>query len=199
MIGGVYPEVALLNSHDGTTKYKLMAGVMRMICLNGLLVADRQLACISVPHKGDITGQVIEGSFQVLSESRKAVEAADNWSGLKLTHDEQMSMAEAARIVRFGDADGNVDSPIKADEFLRPRRREDLSSDLWTVSNVIQENVIRGGLRGVGRDANNRRRRVTSRAVNGIDADVRLNRALWHLTESMARLKGGAAPAIIAA
>lgn len=54
----------------------------------------------------------------------------------------------------------------------------------------VQENAIRGGLTAWGRDAHNRPRRVTSREVTGIDGDVRLNRALWQLTERMAELKG---------
>ncbi len=54
---------------------------------------------------------------------------------------------------------------------------------------MIQENVIKGGLHGVGRDANNRRRRVTTRAVNGIDQDLKLNKALWVLAERMAQIK----------
>lgn len=55
--------------------------------------------------------------------------------------------------------------------------------------NVLQENAIRGGLTAWGRDADNRPRRVTARPLNGIDQDVRLNRALWLLGERMARLK----------
>jgi hypothetical protein len=42
---------------------------------------------------------------------------------------------------------------------------------------VVQENVIKGGLHGVGRD------------VNGIDQDIKLNKALWLLGERMAALK----------
>ena len=33
------------------------------------------------------------------------------------------------------------------------------------------------------------RRNVTTRQVNGIDQDVRLNRALWMLAEKIAELK----------
>lgn len=47
----------------------------------------------------------------------------------------------------------------------------------------------KGGLRGVGRDDLGRPRRVKSRAVNGIDQDIKLNKALWLLGETMAALK----------
>jgi hypothetical protein len=54
----------------------------------------------------------------------------------------------------------------------------------------VQENAIRGGRTAWGRHAQNRPRRVTSRELTGIDGDMRLNRALWTLTERMAELKG---------
>jgi Domain of unknown function (DUF932) len=41
-IGGLYPEVVVVNSHDGTSAYKVMAGLLRMVCLNGMIVADRE-------------------------------------------------------------------------------------------------------------------------------------------------------------
>jgi hypothetical protein len=188
-IGGIYPEVVVVNSHDGTSAYKVMAGLMRLVCLNGMVVADRDLTSVGVPHKGDVMRLVIEGSYQVLSESHQAVEAADTWAGITLNRDEQMAMAEVARVIRFGDSEGTVETPIAADQFLRTRRREDEGVDLWRTSNRIQENAIRGGLTAWGRDANNRPRRTTTREVKGIDADVRINRALWLLTERMAALK----------
>ena len=188
-IGGIYPEVVVVNSHDGTSAYKVMAGLMRLVCLNGMVVSDRDLASVSVPHKGDVMGQVIEGSFEVLSESRKAVEAADTWAGITLTRDEQMIMAEAAHVIRFADSEGNVETPIAADQLLQLRRHEDQGADLWRTSNRIQENAIRGGLTAWGRDANNRPRRTTTREVKGIDSDVKINKALWLLSERMAALK----------
>jgi hypothetical protein len=95
-------------------------------------------------------------------------------------------------VIRFGDGNGNVSTPIQADQFLRARRVADASDDLWTTFNRVQENTIRGGLQAWGRDGNNRPRRATSREVTGIDQDVKLNRALWMLGERMAALKGAA-------
>ncbi len=55
--------------------------------------------------------------------------------------------------------------------------------------NVIQENMIRGGLNGQRRNGEGRVRRSQTRAINGIDQNVTLNRALWTLAEGMLRLK----------
>ena len=75
--------------------------------------------------------------------------------------------------------------PVNEDQVLGLHRREDADQSLWTTLNVIQENVIRGGLRG--RDA--RGRKVTTRPVQGIDRNVQLNRGLWVLGEEMRKLK----------
>ncbi len=100
------------------------------------------------------------------------------------------------RLLRFGDADGEVKTPVKAEQLLTPRRHADTGADLWTTLYVAQENVIRGGLHAVGRDANGNRRRVTTRAVNGIDQDVKLNKAMWLLAASHGRIEGIRAAAI---
>jgi hypothetical protein len=188
-IGALYPEVVVVNSHDGTSAYKVMAGLMRMVCLNGMMVADRDLASVTVQHKGNVVDQVIEGSYTVIGESRAAIGAAQAWDGITLSRDEREIMADAAHVLRFADADGQVDTAIQPRQLLTVRRSEDRADNLWTAHNVIQENVIRGGLSAWGRDANNRARRTTTREVRNIDGDVKLNRALWLLSERMAALK----------
>ena len=57
--------------------------------------------------------------------------------------------------------------------------------DLWAVFNRVQENLVKGGLNG--RTANGRNQRT--RPVQGIDQNLRLNRALWLLAEGMRQLK----------
>ena len=49
---------------------------------------------------------------------------------------------------------------------------------------------IKGGLSALDRNSKGQPRRVTTRAVNGIDQDQRLNRALWLLAEILAGHKG---------
>jgi hypothetical protein len=130
----------------------------------------------------------------VIEDAKLALAAPQDWAQIQLDRDEKLAMAEAARVLRFGDAEGNVNTPIQATQLLEARRRDDTENNLWTNFNVIQENAIRGGLHGVAIDANTRPRRITTRSVNGIDGDVRLNRALWTLANKMAELKGWRAP-----
>lgn len=66
-------------------------------------------------------------------------------------------------------------------QILSPRRWQDESNDLWTTYQRIQENLIKGGLSGRSAKGG----RTHTRAVRGIDGDVKLNRALWVMAEAM--------------
>jgi hypothetical protein len=79
----------------------------------------------------------------------------------------------------------NKPAPITESQILMPRRFDDRRPDLWSVFNRTQENLTKGGLHG--RSANGRRQQT--RPVQGIDSDVRLNRALWLLADGLRQLK----------
>ncbi|WBU27570.1 DUF932 domain-containing protein [Rhodopseudomonas palustris] len=189
-VGDTICEILLKNANDGTSAYDLLAGLFRIRCMNSLVSQESTIETVKVRHSGDVASKVIEGTYTVLSEAQKSLAAPDQWSRITLTDREREAFGASARLLRFGDADGNTDTPITAAQMVRPRRRDDIANDLWTTFNVAQENAIRGGLRATGRDANNRPRRVTTRGVNGIDQDVKLNRALFTLAAEMAKLKG---------
>ena len=62
----VRPEIVLLNSHDKSSAYQLHCGLLRMVCLNGMVVADATFQRISIKHMGFSPDSVIEASFAVL-------------------------------------------------------------------------------------------------------------------------------------
>jgi hypothetical protein len=190
VVGDVVPELVLLNSHDGTSAYKLIAGLYRLICSNGMMVSDAEIDSINVRHTGNVVQDVLDGSHRLIADAQRSIGTVRNWTQLQLTDGEQHAFAESAHILRFADSDGKVTTPITADQLLTSRRREDAGGDLWHTLNRVQENVIAGGLSAVQLDASGRRvRRVSTRRINGIDQDVRLNRALWELAAKMAELK----------
>lgn len=189
-VGDTVCEILLKNANDGTSAYELMAGLFRIRCLNSLVTQTGTIDAIKVRHSGDVAGKVIEGTYRVLEEAERTLAAPQDWGAVTLNRDEKEIMAEAAHVLRFGDSQGETTTPIKPEQLLIPRRIDDRNDDLWTVWNSVQENCIKGGLRGVGRDDLGRPRRVKSRAVNGIDQDIKLNKALWLIGEKMAALKG---------
>jgi len=184
-VGGAVPQILLINSHDGSSAYKMLAGLFRFVCANGLIVSDGNFDAISVPHVGDIRGRVIEGSFEVIDAAKSAGERAASWRAVTLSQDEQRVLANAAIGLRY-EAEEGKSLPVTADQILAPRRIEDQSPDLWTTFNRVQENLTQGGQ--TYRNARTRRR-MTTREVKSIDGNTSLNRALWRLGDEMARLK----------
>lgn len=192
-VGDVSFEVVLRNAHDGTAAYDFMAGLFRLVCLNGMVVGDAEIASVHVRHSGNrqaILDKIVDGANAVLQTAPLALEAPRKWSSVELNQDEQMAFAESARTIRFGDADGKVETPITAQQLLHPRRPADTGNDLWRTFQRVQENTVRGGLSATGRDTDGRLRRTTTREVRSVDGDVRLNKALWTLAARMSELKG---------
>lgn len=175
-------EIILLNSHDGTSSYQMIAGMFRFVCANGMVCGD-MLGDIRVPHKGNVIDRVIEGAFTVLDSFELAAEQREDMQHVTLKESEQRAFANAALALKYDTE--QAPAPITEDQILMPRRFEDRPSDLWTTFSRVQENMIKGGLRGRSKTG----RTTTTRAVSGIDQDVKLNRALWVLAEQMKALK----------
>jgi Domain of unknown function (DUF932) len=185
-------EIILINSHDGASSYQMLAGMLRFVCCNGLVVGD-VVEDIRIPHKGNIQGEVIEGAFRVLDEFEVVEQHAEAMKALPLEPREEIAFATAALALRFGDrpveeTGGHRPAPITAEQLNEPRRIDDIGHNLWTTFQRVQENVMRGGQPGRSVQG----RRLQTRPVGSIDRGVSLNRALWMLAEEMRQIKAAA-------
>jgi len=178
--GATANEIILVNSHDGSSSYQMLAGVFRFVCHNGLITGET-VEDLRVRHSGNIVGNVIEGAFRILNHFEAVDAARESMQALTLRPAQQLALANAALDVRY---DPEEHRPIEPEQINTPRRFEDRGDDLWTTFNRIQENLIRGGLSGHNRNG----RRLTTRPIAGVSENIRLNRALWTLTERMAQL-----------
>lgn len=178
-------EIILVNSHDGTSSYQLTAGYLRFVCQNGMVVGDI-VEDQRVRHSGRIKDDVIECAYRVLDDLDKVTESREGMRSVALSNSEQRLLANAAMGLRFGYTEqGQVAAPISEDRVLWARREEDRGDDLWKTFNRLQENLVKGGMRG----RNSGGRRTTTREVQSVDGLVGLNRALWTLAEGMRALK----------
>ena len=71
---------------------------------------------------------------------------------------------------------GGPKAPVNPSLLLNPRRYGDGAKDLWTTLNTIQENITKGGQRDRSRLRPDGSRMPKSRAIKGIDEDLRLNK-----------------------
>lgn len=159
--GQQVPEIIILNSHGGVSSFELIPGIFRSVCTNSL-VCGQSFGEIRVSHRGDIVEKVIEGAYEVLGVFDRVEEKREAMQSLLLPPPAQHALVTEAQI-------------------LTPRRYEDRKDDLWSVFNRCQENLSKGRLSG--RSAQGKRSRT--RAVNGIDGDIKLNRALWVMAEEL--------------
>uniref|UniRef100_UPI002075FF7A DUF932 domain-containing protein n=2 Tax=Escherichia coli TaxID=562 RepID=UPI002075FF7A len=104
-------------------------------------------------------------------------EKRDAMQSLVLPPPARQALAQAALTYRYGDEH----QPVTTADILTPRRREDYGKDLWSAYQTIQENMLKGGISG--RSAKGKR--IHTRAIHSIDTDIKLNRALWVMAETM--------------
>lgn len=179
-VGDSAVEIVLLNGHDATVSYQFYAGLYRKVCSNGLIVSDHTFGSLKIRHSGNVLDDVIEGTYEVIKHAPEIQSKVDAWQKIAVNDGQRAALATAALQLRYDDA---AKAPIQAEQLLRPHRYGDRERNLWVTYNVIQENLLKGGV--PGRTANGGRTRT--RQVNSVKEDVRLNRALWTLTEELAK------------
>jgi hypothetical protein len=75
--------------------------------------------------------------------------------------------------------------------LLEARRYADKGNDLWRTWNVVQENLLKGGMHDTDRRREARlsdlRAPSAPREVVAINERIRINRSLWDLAENFAQ------------
>ena len=178
-------DLVLYNSHDRGCAFKVIASVWRQICGNGLMVAS-EFANFSHKHIGFSPDDFIHSAGEIASAAGNIAEQVDEMKIIEMTPDERGVFAQAAHCLIYNDFE---QAPVQPTQLLDERRYDDKGQDLWTTFNVVQENIMRGGLKGSSRNSGGRLRKTTTRPVKSLERNIKLNQALWHLTEKMAELK----------
>ena len=174
-------EIILINSHDGTSSYQMLAGMFRFVCQNGMITGDT-VEDIRVQHRGNIVDNVIDAAYTIVDQFAITNESMGAMKEIQLSRPEEEVFARSALALKYGDLEKQ---PITPRQLLLPKRLDDGNSSLWTKFNVVQENLMKGGQRGRAASG----KKITTRPVQSIDGNVKLNRALWILADEMARLK----------
>lgn len=179
VVGQAIPEIRLINSHDRSTPFELSAGLFRLICSNGLTIADKGASMyLRGRHSGaESFGRIIEGTYEIVKEFPAIAHQVETWTGIRLDHDQVREFGHAAALLRWDNPSADLVNALTS-----ARRYEDEGNDLWHVMNRVQENVVRGGLRyetSTGRNAK-------THGIESITNDLAFNGRLWTLTEEAA-------------
>lgn len=177
-------EVVIVNSHNGTSSFNMFAGVFRFICANGLICGSKDSE-VRVHHTGNALHNVIEGAYSIVKDFDKVTGQIEGMKGTYLNAPQSLAFARSALALRYDDV---ANCGVQPEQLLTVRRSEDKDATLWNTFNVVQEKMIKGGVRSWKRNANNQIRRGKTRTINGIDQNVAINRGLWTLAEEMRKL-----------
>jgi hypothetical protein len=175
--GQSVPEVVLMNSHDGSSGFKLWLGLFRMVCCNGLIISDGILGQVSVAHRSNAAEIVGNKSIDFMGQLDHIEDRVQRFMDRVLTPLEQGQLAETAAQLRWGN-----DRPAGLDHnsLLIGRRFEDAGNSLWNTLNRIQENVVKGGV-----NLNRPNRRSTTRVLRSVSDDARINAQLWEAADAL--------------
>jgi len=131
--------------------------------------------------------EIEEASYEIINNAPKIAGNMHEMKAIELSQSEREIFSESAALAIYGEKEA---IPFRTERLLTPRRYEDRNrNDLWSTFNIVQENIMKGSIRGLKKDGSGKVRSVTTRKIKSIDRDVRLNKALWNLTEKLKELK----------
>lgn len=170
------PQLLLTNSHDGSSSVVLQLGFFRFVCSNGLVVGSNLIEPVRIRHSGnDFDERLIVAINHIVAQAEKLTASIDKLKAKVLTQAEVLAFQREALQKRLGD--------VKIESFSMPiHRQADEATDLFTVMNVVQENLIRGGARVI-LEQDGKRKDKAVRKVNSMVTQTEINTMLWDLAE----------------
>ena len=182
-----YPRILLINSHDGMQAFKFSVGIFRLVCSNGLVVADEQFSDFKIKHKGYTFSELRKVVKTAVADLPNKVKIMNDMKSRILTQEEKNKLALHAMLIRAGIKPGsekaakfNYDDET-IEDILDPKRDADKGDDLWRVFNVIQEKITQGEFSAALRGAKVRK----VRKIKSFEKDIKVNQELFKLATSV--------------
>ena len=172
-----YPRIILTNSHDGFNSFKFMVGLFRLVCSNGLILCDNEMVNMSIRHINYNFEELRKIVATSIEQVPNIVMTMNKMKEVKLNEEQKITLATEVMKIRKGIED-NVKVEIDKEtiqDILSPVREEDKGDDLWSVFNVCQEKMIKGGFRSTTRGNKTRKQR----GITSIKKDMDFNQKLW--------------------
>lgn len=174
-----YPRIILTNSHDGFNSFKFMVGLFRLVCSNGLVVCSNEMVNMSIVHVKYDFETLREVVAKAINEVPNIVCTMNTMRNTTLNENEKKELATAVVKIRKEIED---DKKFEIDEqtimdILNPVREADKGDDLWSVFNVCQEKLIKGGFHSLDKNDKSRKQR----GITSIKKDVEYNQRLWEV------------------
>jgi hypothetical protein len=182
-----YPRILLTNSHDGMQAFKFSVGIFRLVCSNGLVVADEQFSEFKIKHKGYTFGELRKVVKQAVNDLPNRVQVMNDMKNRILSQDEKNKLALDAMLIRAGiklgseQADAFKYDNETIEDILDPKRDADKGDDLWRVFNVVQEKITQGDFHAALQGAKVRK----VRKIKSFEKDLKVNKELFKLATAL--------------
>ncbi len=171
----VFPQILMTNSHDGKNAFQFQAGLFRLICSNGLVIADTQFEAVKMRHMGYNFEDLQEMIKEMVEKLPLTVESMNKMKAKEMAEEEILQFAKDAINTRFSEKEmKRIQIDLK--ELTTPVRKEDQGNDLWSVFNVVQEKIITGDF---DYRAGNKARKA--REIKNFKQDMRINKELFNV------------------
>ena len=173
--GMLSPQIVLINSHNCQRRFKLTMGFLRKVCSNGLVVGEN-FSNQTITHLGVDASTLEESVAAIAGEFATVMDSVDRYSQIAMSDDRKAEFADRAMELRF-----KTERPFDSKLLLATRREADNHADLFTTFNVVQENLMRGGI-----EYRNATRKTTLRALTNVSRKMDTNSKLWDLMDEFA-------------
>lgn len=197
-VGGLHPEILITNAHDGTAAFKFHIGLFRLVCGNGMVIADRTFEQFKIRHMNTHFEEVRALMNAATERIPLIFKQINKWQKIKLDEKMQLKFATRALATRHMDLidkwDRTIDmetlkSKYKPIELLTVQRDADKGDDMWHVFNRVQENLIKGNYTHYTKDEEGKNTSKKARSIDYSDskANIRnsllVNKGLWKLAD----------------
>lgn len=176
-----YPRIILTNSHDGFNAFKFMVGMLRLICSNGI-VCGEQFVNMSIRHINYNFEELRKVVTTAIEKVPEIVATMNKMRTIIPTEEQKVAIATEVIKIRKGVKDDEkfeVEQDI-IDDILTPIREEDKTPDLWTIFNICQEKMIKGGFSYINQRNKQHSRLRKQRGITSIKKDMEYNQRLWN-------------------
>ena len=177
-------EMILINAHNGCASFRFLAGVFRFVCTNGMIIPEAMFGEINIRHSSYEAAKVLDVCAQITCKTPEIASSVNVMRQIVLTPSEKDAYAEGAKLLRFDNPES-----VSNRQVLNPRRIDDRKNDLWTVHNVVQENLVKGNIVQTKVNDKGRLKTTHTREIKAIDSNVKLNQALWAFSQKVAEYK----------
>ena len=170
----VWPQILVTNSHDGKNSFQFTAGLFRMICENGLVIADTEFEDVKMRHMGYTFEDLQVMIKEMVEKLPLTVESMNKMKGVELENEQVIQLAKDLLNIRV---EGTENTPSENSEFevITTQRKEDEGNGLWEVFNVVQENIINGNFHYRTKTGKERQARI----IKNFKQDLDLNRKMF--------------------